>query len=154
MTEDDIKSVLTDHTALALTLWAEARDQSLDGRVAVASVIRNRVRRPAWWGTTYRTVCLSPQQFSCWNRGRDPNHLKLIALAERIVSGIPSGDRQYEECAFLADGVIRNILGDATAGSDHYMTSALFKTNTVAWAKGKAPTATIGSHVFFKLGAV
>lgn len=51
---------------VARTLIGEARGQGLLDMLAVASVIRERVLRPGWWGTDWVSVCKKPWQFTCW----------------------------------------------------------------------------------------
>ena len=49
---------------IALTLMAEARGETSEGRRAVASVIWHRAHER---NQTWEDVCLAPKQFSCWN---------------------------------------------------------------------------------------
>lgn len=65
-------------TVLALTLWGEARGESLLAQRGVAQVVANRVEHPRWWGSTVASVCLRKRQFSCWDL-EDPNRKKLAA---------------------------------------------------------------------------
>jgi len=53
----------SDLQCLAVAIYHEARDQSLDGQLAVASVILNRTEEPARWGATPCAV-VAPVQFS------------------------------------------------------------------------------------------
>ena len=57
---------------LTLTLWREARGESLAGKYAVAHAIKNRVDRPKWWGNTYLGVCVKKWQFSSLTDPHDP----------------------------------------------------------------------------------
>ena len=52
-----------DLLCLAVAIYHEARDQPLDGQLAVASVILNRTKEPARWGATPCEVVV-PVQFS------------------------------------------------------------------------------------------
>ncbi len=130
MIEAEIKAMLSDRVALALTAWAEGRgdwrqgNSSVEERIAIMSVVRNRLKTPARFGAkadpTYHGIVLARLQFSCWNPGTDRNHTALLALAERMVSGMPSGDPVFDETMFLADGVIRGLILDRTGGATFY----------------------------------
>lgn len=87
------------------TLYKEAAGESYIGKVAVASVIHNRLSDDL---NTYGKVCLKPKQFSCWNDVKDVDHPPLIfknkldkeawdecyTIAKRMVAGhfIPIDD--------------------------------------------------------------
>lgn len=62
---------------LARTIIGEARGQSLLDMLGVACVVRERVRRPGWWGRDWESVCKAPLQFSCWN-DQDPNRAVIL----------------------------------------------------------------------------
>lgn len=163
--EATIKAALDDEQALALTMLAEAGGDwreggsSVEERLAVAFVVRNRVRTPRRWGKTFRDVCLARLQFSCWNPGTDPNHVRLMALAEQIVLGFPNTDPLLRETVYLAAGVIDGIFLDQTGGATSYYAPKAMKPAGAkpAWVylNGKAgpehvPTAVIGSQIFYK----
>ncbi len=167
MNLDQLKAALTETDVLALTAWAEARgdgkqgNSSVEERIAVMSVIRNRVLAPAWWGTTYRAVCLKSMQFSCWNDDpRDPNHVALVALATKVAENQAHGDPVFEETRFLAEGIRRGFILDRVAGADHYYAPKAMKPAGAVpkWAKlpggaVMAPHAVVGDQHFYKLGA-
>lgn len=129
MTADDIKAALVDRTVLALTAWAEGRgdwregNSSVEEQIAIMVVCRNRLPRHRAFladDPTFKSVCLAPKQFSCWNPGTDTNHLALLALAERVITGKPMIDSLFDETLFLADGVISGVLQDRTDGATMY----------------------------------
>ncbi|HSO43463.1 MAG TPA: cell wall hydrolase, partial [Rhodospirillales bacterium] len=66
------RNTATAERALAATIWGEARGESEEGKLAVASVIANRATRPGWWGRDIRSVCLATAQFSCWWDAQGP----------------------------------------------------------------------------------
>lgn len=123
---------------LAGTIWGEARNQDYEGKVAVACVVRNRVKRPGWWGDDYLKVCLKPFQFSCWNE-KDPNKKKIMALTDDGTDAI------FMICQQIAQGTIQNRLNDPTNGATHYHT----KNIKPKWAEGKTPCYEHGNHVFY-----
>lgn len=127
---------LDDLIIVARTIWGEARGETEQGRLAVAWVIKNRVERGGWWGTTARAVCLHPWQFSCWNEN-DPNRAKLEAL--------PTDDPLFQECLWAALSAFLEKEPDPTDGSCHYKVIGA----PASWAAGKVPVCTIGRHQFF-----
>ncbi len=139
-----------DRDTLARTLWGEARGEGVPGMAAVAAVIVNRMRAsarriaqgqaPAWWGGPDAAgVCRTPWQFSCWNRD-DPNRALLEALAPDAAVLLPART--------IADAALDGRLGDPTGGADHYHARGL----KPAWVRGRRPAATIGRHVFYRIG--
>lgn len=165
MTEDQIRAALPEVDVLALTMWAEARGDSHEGhssveeRIAVGCVIRNRVLDPAWWGNSFRTVCLKHAMFSCWLNDGSGNHASLIAAAELILVG-KQADPVLVESRYLADGIRRGLILDRVGGADHYYApKAMRPAGTVpTWAKTPAgivrpPDAIVGDQHFYHLGA-
>lgn len=119
MTDAEIQPAFTDHQAVALTLYGEARSEPVEGRIAVGCVIRNRVRLMK---TSYRAVCFARWQFSCWlPAGGAANHKEVLRQADALLRGdtVASGS-VLDECLFLADGLIRGCLRDRVAGATHY----------------------------------
>lgn len=132
---------LEDIDVLALTIWGEARGESISGQEAVASVILNRVafskrRGRYWWGNSVVDVCQAPQQFSCWNKN-DPNYQKLIKVG--------TDDINFCMCRRIAERAISGTLEDKTNGATHYHTRNCHP----AWVRGKMPCAEIGAHLFY-----
>lgn len=66
------------------TIIAESRNQSLEGQIAVAQVIRNRYKQQRWYGRTIEEVCKKPSQFSCWNDKKDRNYPYNIKITDNI----------------------------------------------------------------------
>lgn len=122
---------------MAKTLYGEARGEKLEGIKAVANVIVNRAKNPCWWGRDIKSVCLKPQQFSCWNEN-DPN--------SRILERDLSGDVVYGVCLNVAKRAIAGVLRDNTKGATHYHTKAV----KPKWAELQVPCAAIGNHLFYK----
>ncbi len=73
-----------DATALANTIYAEARGEAAQGQIAVAWVVRNRVDSPVtWWGKDYQSVIDKPYQFN----SADVTTPALCEIAEGVISG-------------------------------------------------------------------
>lgn len=149
---------LTDAQIVAVTLYGECRSEPIEGIIAVANVIKNRVQadlggdqKPDWWGEGWRGVCLKPWQFSCWHpEGGEGNHAKVRELVTALLAG-PVTDRQYVECAAVATCIMRDWFRDNTKGSDHYHVATMIPRPT--WAKGRVPVTQVAKHVFYKLAA-
>lgn len=135
MTVDDL-------LVMARTVWAEARGEGEIGMLAVACVIVNRANDPGkdWWGDDIPSVCLKPYQFSCWLES-DPNRGKLLMVGP--------DDKQFLRALRVCAGALLQDGRDPTGKADHYHHRAI----APAWAKGKTPSASIGNHVFYRLGS-
>jgi N-acetylmuramoyl-L-alanine amidase len=131
-TDDDIDAV-------ARTIWGEARGEGVLGMRAVAHVIANRVHRPCWWGTTWRSVCWKARQFSCWNTG-DVNKARMATLT--------FSDAAFRQAYAIAASVMAGLdADDITGGADHYHADSV----TPEWRDEAKRTGSIGHHVFYRL---
>jgi hypothetical protein len=138
MTPAEVCAPLDDRSVLALTAWAEARrvprnipsDHSpVEELLAVMVVVRNRRLRYARWRATdpsYKSICLAPSQFSCWNPDSGSNHEALMVLAEQVAMfpDVPIDDPLLRECLYLATGVMAGVMLDRTGGADSYYAPA------------------------------
>lgn len=169
MTPDPaIKTALTDFHAVALTMYGEGRGDRLEGgtsveeRIAVGCVIRNRLKTPGRFGSTYRAVCLTRSQFSCWwTWGGKDNYAHVMVIARALVEDVRAEPELstfehglWTESLFLADGIIGEQLLDSVRGSTHYYAPRAMKPagRVPAWAVGNRQLAKIGGHLFFKAG--
>jgi spore germination cell wall hydrolase CwlJ-like protein len=121
---------------LARTIYYEARSETEDGQRAVAQVVLNRVRHPAYpasvcgvvnQGAHLRTGCQFT--FNC------DGSLRLA----------PHGyawDRARKIAAEALSGVVYGPVGTAT----HYHTTAILP----YWAKSLTRSAVVGAHVFYR----
>lgn len=131
MTPEDID-------VMARTIFGEARGEPLEGKIAVAWVIKNRADNPSWWGDSIFSVCKKPFQFSAWNQG-DPNRPKMICVTPQ--------DEAFSECLMVTAGVLTRNYPDITGSANHYCTKNL----NPPWSKGKEPVAFVGNHKFYRL---
>jgi spore germination cell wall hydrolase CwlJ-like protein len=127
-----------DIDTLARTCWGEARGEGLIGMEAVANVVLNRVAARRW-PNTIAGVCLQPRQFSAWNR-TDPNRARMLRVT--------ISDQQFKQALDIADRAADGRLADRTNGADHFHTNAV----RPSWSRNARPVATIGRHIFFRLG--
>lgn len=123
---------------LAQAIYYEAASESEDGQRAVAQVVLNRVRHPAWPNTVCGVVYQGPMRagggcqftFTCdgslMRPAGGPAWLRARQLAAEALAGR----------AFAPVGL-----------STHYHTTAVFP----SWAPRLARTALIGAHQFYAL---
>jgi hypothetical protein len=160
MTDQEVLSSIGDLAALAVTLDAEGRGDARDGssveeRIAVGCVIRNRVAQPRRFATTYRGVCLQRNQFSCWAAaGGAANFARTIGVARALVVGLPlpvskTDSDLLQESLYLAEGIIGGHLLDRVMGATHYLTASLYNTRPPGWTKGLTPACRVGNQLFF-----
>lgn len=145
----DVFRKLTDTQLLALTIYGEARGESLAGRIAVGSVILERVNHRAWDGRTIQEVCLKPWQFSCYNE-MDPNFGKLAKIAEQWDQAMaldPALNDCYTIASGLLDGSIPRTPEIAASNCCQYATAAGAK--SVKWDDKMTVVARIGNHIFY-----
>lgn len=144
----ETKRLLTDTEALVLTVYGEARGESIEGQVAVMNVIMNRAK------TRHRTIkeiCFEPKQFSCWNFS-DPNFPILKELAEKAINSDLPNEGILSQIKYLAAGVLGNYFRDNTVGAEYYMTNALFNSDKrPSWALKPHSVIVIGKHTFLQV---
>lgn len=121
---------LTDIELLALMIAAEADDQPIEGKVAVACVPVDRLRRGRW-GNSLRQVILQPYQFSTFNG----SHWKRFGI--RIGAHV-----------MLAEMAINSLCNSPVNGATHYHTADILP----VWAKSPAMIrrGQIGAHLFYQ----
>lgn len=146
--ESDIYQVFggqDDEQIFALTLYGEARGESREGRIAVGTVILNRVDRRGWMGRTIKEVCLKPYQFSCFLPD-DPNfkilHLITLGWATKLQQS-----PVLRECLAIAKGMINGEIprDDRLLDAINYKASGC----RAAWASKMRRVIKIGNHVFY-----
>lgn len=145
-------SHLDDKQLMALVIYGEARGELQAGKVAVGSVILERVDHRDWDGKTIHEVCLCPYQFSCLLPA-DPNFnaLKLIADDWDTKS---MRSMAMSECYNVAVGLIDNlILRNSEIEKSHccqYVTTAYRKVaKKNRWWDSMKLVAIIGAHEFY-----
>lgn len=134
---------LSETQIMALTIYGEARGESTDGKIAVGSVILNRVKRNGWMGHSIREVCLKPYQFSCFLHN-DPNFKKLVHIADMWDFEMEQNPA-LNDCYGIADGLCEGRI-EKTVSATHYKTVVC----NASWERGMKKVATIGNHDFYK----
>lgn len=135
---------------LALTIIGEGRGEPIQGQVAIASVIRNRLNNKPYKYKSYKDVCLENEQFSCWNLN-DPNYSFLLDLAEKMITG-QTIDVSLKQCLWVAQGIDSYSIVDNTKGALYYLTNKLLEKNAVpSWAFIRKNPQIIGNQTFFNV---
>ncbi|MAP24331.1 MAG: hypothetical protein CMM87_02210 [Rickettsiales bacterium] len=117
---------------IARTIWGEARNQSFQGKVAIAEVILTRMRT---LGCSAEKVVKAKKQFSCWNP-HDPNRRKMLHL-KKDSAGYQDAMKALEEALAGSNSKAR--------GASHYHTHNV----KPKWANGQKAVASIGHHKFY-----
>lgn len=129
--------LISDTALAAVTIWQEARGEAYEGKLAVAEVIRNRMKeRYASDGTVAGTV-LRPKQFSGWN-SRDPNRIPSLKIDD--------GDKAAAGCVRAWKEATEQNTNTAK-GALLYYAPALAAPE---WVRGCTELARIGGHVFLR----
>ena len=137
---------LPEDELLARLIWGEARGEFIEGKMAVANVVMNRVKSGKYGGKGgVKGVALKPWQFSCFNAS-DPNLGLMLG---------PFGGRDapfFHQCLTVAKIVLGELCSDNTRGATHY-----FNPDVVpgGWPKSWDPKRMrflrkIGRHDFYK----
>ncbi len=154
MTDADVRAALSPSQTLAVTLYGEARGEPIEGRIAVACVVRNRVK--AGFGADFKAVCLKRWQFSCWNEPIGTgaaNYIATMLAARSLVSPSEPLANVLKECVWIAEGIALGVILDRVNGADHYYSpKAMVPKGAVpTWSHGKPIVSVVGSHLFFRL---
>ena len=123
----------------ARTLCQEVRGEPLDGQIAVAWVLKNRLASGKW-GSSLASVCLWRGQFSGWYVPSDPNFAYACSL--------PDTDATLSHMQSLLQTVMDGT-NDPTGGATHYYNPAGV-VQTPAWVAGATPCGKFGHQLFFK----
>ena len=133
---------------VAACLYGEARSEPVQGIVAVANVIRNRVRQPERFGHSASDVVCAPWQFSMWHpKGGERNYQRVLTLMQSFAEGKQITDLAARECVGIAQLMLGDYLRDSVKGSTHYLSTKL--TERPAWALGHVPAVQVGGHAFY-----
>ena len=119
--DNKLFEALSDLDLLTVCIYGEARNQGLEGMLAVGSVINNRVRRGGWFGNSMHTVILKPMQFSCLNEG-DPNRATLEHIAIDFKDSL-SRLSILKHCYLIAKGILEGMLSSPIGSACYYNTT-------------------------------
>lgn len=135
---------------LATMIYGEARGENLQGQVAVAFTVLNRVGKAQ--NKTVCNVVLAPKQYSIFN---DNPALRAAAVNPDIEPHQKNiiDQQSWKDAVKIAQDVMRNKLDDPTFGATHYLAPKLMaikKYTMPKWSRVYAHVATIGNHKFYK----
>jgi hypothetical protein len=138
---------LSDAQLMALTIYGEARGERYEGKVAVGSVILERVDHRDWDGKTVSEVCLMPYQFSCYLPD-DPNFPALKLIAHDWESKI-THSQDLRDCFNVAGLLLSGSISRTKVIAENNATQYKTIKCSAAWAKKMKLVATIGHHEFY-----
>ena len=154
MKKSELKSTLWDtfgHLSeaqlMALTIYGEARGEAREGKIAVGSVILERVDNRDWDGKTLHEVCLMPWQFSCFLPG-DPYFKALKLIAEDWDAKI-TRSKALSECYSIAKGLLDGTIPRTPIIAEKNCCQYKTKVAKAAWANKMERVAVIGHHEFY-----
>ncbi|MBL8531351.1 MAG: cell wall hydrolase [Hyphomonadaceae bacterium] len=124
---------------LSQAIYYEARGETQAGQVAVAEVVMNRVRSPAY----PNTICGVVYQGSHRSTG-----CQFTFTCDGSINHRPRG-RAWDRAQRVATAVMLGYHRPLTGNATHYHTHAV---NPV-WNSGLVRTTSIGSHVFYRFPA-
>ena len=147
---------LPDDKLMAICLLAEAGGEPYEGRVAVGTVILERVDHLHWAGKTIQEVILWPYQFS-WTLTSNPERARMLAIAKDVDTFIwtqtPEADA-LGECLKIAQGLIAGTIPRdpdlAAVNCVQYLNPVTAEETKEKWlASGMKLVKTIHKHEFF-----
>lgn len=115
---------------VAWTIWAEARGESYQGKVAVATVIYNRAMERR---LTYQEVCKQRLQFSCWNGKKSVTY--------------PVKNKMFKQCLEISKQLHSGMF-NPTSNWNHYYNPSLCNPS---WGTKMYNVKIIGNHRFGRL---
>jgi N-acetylmuramoyl-L-alanine amidase len=133
---------------LAILLFLECRGEPIEGQIAVGCVVRNRVKGKQ--GNSYFTVITEKNQFSCFNSNDKEYGIGMNMVKELAENKMPEDlTGLFQQCRWLAQGIINGSLKDNTQGAQYYYNPKLCNPT---WAKDMTITRIIGNHIFLRKG--
>jgi hypothetical protein len=123
---------------LAEAIYYEARSESEDGQRAVAQVVLNRVRHPAWPNSVCGVVYQGPM--------RPGGGCQFTFTCDGSLAVRPAG-MGWARARMLASEALAGRTYAPIGLSTHYHTHAVFP----AWAPRLVKTGVIGAHNFYRL---
>ena len=124
---------------LTLTIYHEARGESVAGQKAVAKVILNRAKKNGW---PVSNVVLSRKQFSCFNEGLDHPSvwIRNVVTAAKVLENAEAGLKEW-------------LAGDTLRGSTHYYAiKGMADRKPPYWAASMKFICEIEGHRFLREG--
>lgn len=140
---------LDPYQVMGLTIYGEARGENRAGKIAVATVIMERVEHRKWDGDNVVDVCLFPYQFSCFNVG-DPNRKMLKRIGDDWEYSFGTNP-DLRSCYYIgkgvAEGVIPRDMQIHNARCCQYLTKEA--KDYAQWWKSMGLVKAVGAHEFY-----
>jgi N-acetylmuramoyl-L-alanine amidase len=121
---------------LATAIYFEARDQSLEGQLAVAQVILERRDSSSYPSTICDVV----------RAGGEVRHKCAFSFYCDGKSDRPRDERAFFLAKSIAWGTLHGTIKNATGYATHYHASYV----QPSWAVTLVPTRVIGDHIFYR----
>jgi hypothetical protein len=143
---------LDEKQIMGLTICREAGGEPDEGKVAVGTVILERVDHRAWDGNNVKEVCLMKWQFSCYNE-HDKGYGKTLHMAEQWDQCFAT-DFSLMNCYSLAVGMLSGIIPRhpilAAAHCCQYLNPRWAPKTKSEWLEsGMKVILAVGHHEFF-----
>ena len=127
----------------ALTVWREARNQTDEGKLAVAYTLVERASRPGWWNKgrvgSVVAVATMPWQYSSIT---DPSDPQL-----RYFPG--ESDAQWDACVTAMRQALAGAQPNPAPGADSYY--AVSMPIPPKWATPQSFVKQVGDHRFYRI---
>ena len=143
---------LDERQIMGLTICREAGGEPDEGKLAVGTVILERVDHRSWDGCTVQEVCLWPKQFSCYNTF-DKGYGKTLHMAEQWDQCFAT-DFSLMNCYSLAVGMLSGVIPRhpilAAAHCCQYLNPKWASATKDRWLHaGMKVILKVGGHEFF-----
>ena len=126
---------------LADNIYFEAKNEPVEGQLAVAEVTLNRVEHPQY----PKTVC-----GVVWQKNKDKRTGKTVAQFSWTLDGrsdVPKSKETYEQIYALAEEVLLYGMDSAIVGSEALFYHAAYV--KPRWARKMERVMRIGNHIFY-----
>lgn len=132
-----------DIQCLALNIYFEARNEPLNGKIAVSHVVLNRVAAKQY----PNSVCGVVKQGRTWKNKIVRNKCQFSWHCDGK-SDKPKDKTSWQAAKILAKGILKGQIGDPTNGALFYHAAYV----KPYWAASMKRTAQFGAHIFYIKG--
>jgi spore germination cell wall hydrolase CwlJ-like protein len=129
------KKMINEIMIIALTIAGEAAGEPRAGKVMVGEVIANRAKERK---QTPKFVCLSKNQFSCWNGARGKKLRRSLKSLEK------QNSPAWQDCKAIAKEICKRGY-QPVSPAQYYYNPALC---SPSWARSMDIVASVGQHLF------
>ena len=122
---------------VALTIAGEAAGEPHAGKIMVGEVIANRAKDRK---QSLKFVCLSKNQFSCWNGARGKKLRRSLKSLEK------QNSPAWRDCKAIAKEICKRGYKPVSPAQYYYNPSLC----SPPWAQSMVLVASVGQHLFLK----